>query len=121
MTENAAPVGTFDIVEIDGARAPEHLTPFIEFAEGSLHGQVINMFRGSTTVADSVLTCGPVVSTLMAGPPESMAAESRVYALLAEPLTITFRGSGDEVLLTGADGDLVLRRRAGDTDHAATL
>jgi len=121
MTENADLVGAFDIVDIDGARAPEHLTPFIEFAQDSLHGQVINTFRGSTTVADSVLTCGPVVSTLMAGPPESMAAESRVYALLAEPLTIAFSEGGDDVVLTGADGDLVLRRRAGDTDHAATL
>jgi uncharacterized lipoprotein YbaY/heat shock protein HslJ len=114
MTSAPSLNGAYDIVEIDGAATPEHVSPSIEFADGSTFGKVINNFRGTVAIDGDTLTAGPMMSTLMAGPPEAMAAENRVFALLGAPLAIS--ADGDDVLLTGADGSLRLRHQVSDAD-----
>ena len=113
MTQTSGLTGSYDIVGIDGAAPPADLSPTIEFGDdGAVLGQVINRFRGTGAIDGDTLTCGPIMSTLMAGPADAMAAESRVFALLGAPLALTV--DGDDVVLTGADGELRLRRRKGD-------
>jgi len=116
MTHASALSGAYDIVGIDGAAPPAQLSPVIEFADdGSVFGQVVNRFRGTAAVAGDTLTCGPIMSTLMAGPGEAMDAEARVFALLGGPLTISH---DDDVVLSGADGALRLRRQPNEADTA---
>ena len=48
----------------------------------------VNRLRGTWSVDGDTLTFGPVVSTLMAGPPAAMHQESELLRLLQEPLEL---------------------------------
>ena len=45
----------------------------------------VNRVRGTWELDGDALTFGPVVSTLMAGPPDAMTCEQQVLRLLGEP------------------------------------
>lgn len=78
--------------------------PTLHFEEdGQVYGTGgVNRVRGTWTLTEGRLTFGPMVATLMAGPPERMAVERAVLGLLSGPLTVTV--AEDELLLSAEDG-----------------
>lgn len=48
----------------------------------------VNRFTAAYSVAGAVLTLGPIAGTRMMGPPELMAEEQAVLAVLSSPLTV---------------------------------
>lgn len=94
----------------------------------------VNRLRGTWSIEDDVLRFGPMVSTLMAGPPAAMRQEAELLRLLGGPLALRtpggdaettadpLRGPDDEastpaaaVELVASDGDRLLLDRL---DHA---
>ena len=71
--------------ELDGAG---RATPFLTFdGDGQVFGLAgVNRVRGTWRLDAQTLTFGPVVSTLMAGPPDAMTREQQVLRLLGEPV-----------------------------------
>lgn len=78
--------------------------PTLHFEEdGQVYGNGgVNRVRGTWALTDGRLTFGPIVATLMAGPPERMAVERAILGLLTGPLTVTV--ADDELLLSAEDG-----------------
>jgi heat shock protein HslJ len=74
--------------DIDGA---QHATPWLTFdGDGQVFGLAgVNRVRGTWRLDAHTLTFGPVVSTLMAGPPDAMTREQQVLRLLGEPVTVS--------------------------------
>jgi heat shock protein HslJ len=82
--------------------------PFeIEFADGTVHGRVLNRFSGrADQVADTVVL-GAIAATRMAGPPELMAVEDSVFRVLSGTLEVDTAEDGS-VTLSGDAGSLTL-------------
>ncbi|MEV7972648.1 META domain-containing protein [Cellulomonas sp. NPDC089187] len=78
--------------------------PVLHFEQdGQVYGHGgVNRVRGTWSLTDGRLVFGPMVTTLMAGPPQRMAVERALLGLLATPLTITV--AEDELLLSAQDG-----------------
>lgn len=72
----------------------------------------VNRLIGSFELVDGALRCGPLGTTRMAGPPELMAQENRLLAVLAEPLAM--RRDGSQLVLGTGDDRLTLTRVASD-------
>lgn len=96
-------VGAWRVVALDGEDVAD-LGPSLTFdGDRQVYGMAgVNRVRGTWTLADGTLTFGPVVATLMAGPPRASACERRLLALLAEPLRVVL--AGDDLTLTDPDG-----------------
>jgi len=103
-----SPTGTWTLTELEGTglgalARPAELTIG---ADGTLAGfSGVNRFSGRVApeaLADGHLRAGPLVSTRMAGPPEAMAVESRLLALLGMPLEWRREGARLELLRDGA-------------------
>ncbi len=69
-----------------------------------------NTFGGGYKQENDILTFGPLMSTRMAGPPESMEQERQF--LLALKKTARFKISGDNLTLYNAESEVVLRFEA---------
>ena len=61
----------------------------------------VNRLVGSYSLDGDSLTCGPLASTLLAGPPEAMDQETRLQRGLGQPLTVVGVGDGDVELRSG--------------------
>ncbi|MDM7831795.1 META domain-containing protein [Cellulomonas edaphi] len=85
-------VGTWIVTALDGRPTPadERHCPWLTFdGDGQVFGLGgVNRIRGTWAVDGDALTFGPMVSTLMAGPPEAMEAGQALHRLLARPLTL---------------------------------
>ena len=95
-------------MEVGRRATPAERPPVLRFDHG---GRVtgttgVNRLAGSWTLADGVLTLGPLAMTRKAGPPERMAVEAALVAALDAPLAVA--PAGDGIRLGGAGG-LVLR------------
>ena len=86
--------------QVDGAR---RATPWLTFdGDGQVFGLAgVNRVRGTWRLDGATLTFGPVVSTLMAGPPEAMTCEHRVLELLGGPVEVA-APDADTLELSGA-------------------
>ncbi|MGY4643163.1 META domain-containing protein [Cellulomonas sp. URHB0016] len=79
--------------------------PWLTFdGDGQVYGMAgVNRVRGTWTADGDTISFGPVVSTLMAGPPEATVCERAVLALLGARLTVAAPGTG-ELELSSAGG-----------------
>lgn len=70
-------------IDMDGQLLPpvEGSEVTLEFEDGQVFGKAINRFRGSYSEGEGF---GPMMSTMMAGPPELMDQEHRFLSLLGE-------------------------------------
>lgn len=86
-----------------------HGAPTLTFeGDGMVYGSSgVNRIRGTWTYEDDVLRLGPIVSTLVAGPPDAMDAEDALQRLLAGPLRVELTDDG--ALVLHADDDRSLR------------
>ncbi|MCC2312879.1 META domain-containing protein [Cellulomonas xiejunii] len=112
--------GTWRVVRLDGLvpGAGTQGQPWLTFdGDGVVFGHAgVNRVRGTWRLDGSSLTFGPVVATLMAGPPEATATERAVLGVLQEGATVTL---GDDAFTLrtagGRTADLV--RAPGDADE----
>ncbi|WP_456788785.1 META domain-containing protein [Cellulomonas sp. P5_C5] len=108
--------GTWRFTELEGAEleGAGRATPFLTFdGDGQVFGLAgVNRVRGTWLLDAHTLTFGPVVSTLMAGPPDAMTREQQVLRLLGEPSTVA-APDADTLELTG-----VVRARLVRDPHA---
>lgn len=100
------PTGTWRLVLIGGTppasatRGPVTLT---FDGDGVVYGMAgVNRVRSTWSVDEDELRLGPVVSTMMAGPPAAMATERTLLGLLAAPLAATVDDGG--LRLVAEDG-----------------
>lgn len=110
------PSGTWTVVRLEGvdlaplARAPEITLG----ADGTLSGFAgVNRFSGRVepeALRAGQLRAGPLAATRMAGPPEAMAVEDRLLALLTSALD--WRREGAELTLWAEGRPLVRLREA---------
>jgi heat shock protein HslJ len=99
-------LGTWTIVELAGDRVPPGDLEVTFLDDGTLNGSTgVNRLRGQYVLADDMLTIGPVITTRMAGPPEKMAREATLLALLGTPQSV--RTSDGELRLH--DGSVTTR------------
>ncbi len=99
--------GTWRFTALAGADVSalgQHV-PWLTFdGDGQVYGMAgVNRVRGTWTAQDDTITFGPVVSTLMAGPPEATDAERAVLALLGSTLTVD-APDADRRRVTSPDG-----------------
>ncbi|MBO3088686.1 META domain-containing protein [Cellulomonas dongxiuzhuiae] len=101
--------GTWRVVRCDGAPLADGMQgpPWLTFdGDGMVFGHAgVNRVRGTWRLDGTALTFGPVVATLMAGPPGATATERTVLGVLqdggqvtSEPDTFTLRTPGGRVL-----------------------
>jgi heat shock protein HslJ len=115
MSSPQTVTGRWEVQTVDGESVEGGRHPVLELHDdGRLHGRAINVINGTYTYIDGVLSTGPLMTTLMAGPPEQMAREARILAVLGQAVEVT--GSDDVIELVGADGRLTLVRT--DEDDA---
>ncbi|WP_019136603.1 META domain-containing protein [Cellulomonas massiliensis] len=112
-------IGEWRVAGLDGTDAtPEDLEQadaWLRFdGDGQLVGKAgVNRVRGTWTLEGDTLTFGPVVSTMMAGPPGPTAVEQAVTALLAGPLVLRTEDDGaplGALELVAGGATLTLRR-----------
>lgn len=96
-------------VGVHAARPP---LPQVFFGDdGRLSGTTgVNRLMGSYDVGETVMTFGPSATTRMSGPPELMAQEQAVMAVLDGEVPYGLDGGR---LTLGADGHGLLLERAG--------
>ena len=84
--------GTWRFTALEGAEieGADRATPWLTFdGDGQVFGLAgVNRVRATWRLDAQTLTFGPVVSTLMAGPPDAMTRERQVLRLLGEPATV---------------------------------
>ncbi|WP_448500675.1 META domain-containing protein [Sphingomonas sp.] len=103
--------GEWRIVAIDGTPLPERRPGTLSFDGERISGWAgCNRFSGGYAIEGGRLVAGNLASTrMMCGPP-LMAQETRVFALLRQPLAIRW-GEDDALILTSPDnGTIALRR-----------
>ena len=78
-------------------------------SEGVVYGlSGINQYRSSLAfegTSEGSFSMGPIAATRMAGPPEAMEIETRFLTALQD--ATGYRVQGNELVLTGAEGDLL--------------
>ncbi len=93
--------GTWRVAEVDGVALEDGIEgpPALTFeGDGQVYGYAgVNHVRATWRVTDGRLDLGPVVQTMMAGPPGPTATEQAVTAVLADGGTV--RADGDAVEL----------------------
>ncbi|UZN01967.1 META domain-containing protein [Cellulomonas sp. S1-8] len=98
--------GTWRVVRVDGTDLADGLQgpPWLTFdGDGMVFGYAgVNRVRGTWRLEGSTLSFGPVVATLMAGPPEATTTERAVLGLLQ-----------DGGVVASQDGTLTLRTPGG--------
>ncbi len=105
-------VGSWQVVRIGAAPVQRVELDFA--ADGTVSGSTgVNRLHGGYEVRDGTLLVGPLVTTLMAGPPAAMAAEARLLAVLAGPLRVVGADAG--VWLVAEPDALVLEPATGPT------
>ncbi|MFC8193287.1 META domain-containing protein [Cellulomonas sp. NPDC057328] len=91
--------GTWRVTEVDGEALEDGIEgpPWLTFeGDGQVYGYAgVNHVRGTWRVTDGRLDLGPVVQTMMAGPPGPTATEQAVTAVLADGGAV--RADGDDV------------------------
>ncbi len=99
--------GPFVITAVDGepVSAPHPLE--IEFADGTVHGRVLNRFSGGATLEGDTIVLGAIAATRMAGPPELMAVEDSVFRVLSGTLEVDSAEDGT-ITLSGDSGSLAI-------------
>ena len=124
MTPTGAIIGVMDLTgtwrfaalegaQVDGSR---RAAPWLTFdGDGQVFGLAgVNRVRGTWRLEDGTLTFGPVVSTLMAGPPDAMECERQVLRLLGDPQSVS-APDDDTLELSGTvHAQLVRDPHAGD-------
>ena len=110
--------GTWRFTALEGAEVegPRRATPWLTFdGDGQVFGMAgVNRVRGTWQLDGDTLTFGPVVSTLMAGPPDAMACEQLVFRLLGGAVTAS-SPDADTLALDGeGSARLVRDPTAGD-------
>jgi len=86
----------------------------ISFAGERINGNSgCNAFSGGFRLERGVLTAGPMISTKMACPGMPMVQERAIFALLAQPLTITAGREGRLILSAGGARAMILSRERG--------
>ncbi len=95
------------------------MTPWLTFdGDGQVFGLAgVNRVRGTWDLSGHTLSFGPVVSTLMAGPPDAMTCERQVLLLLGSPLTVA-APDADTLEVSGV-GRARLVRDPGAADQSA--
>src|SRR5690606_32853004 len=98
-------------IEVDGQLSPpvENSELTLEFEDGQVFGKAINRLRGTFSEEDGF---GPMMSTMMAGPPELMDQEHRFLTLLEAVDGV----SVDRVNLT-VNGRIVIVLTRGGTEE----
>ncbi|SMB94537.1 META domain-containing protein [Deinococcus hopiensis] len=111
--------GTWTVVrlEADGHSVPLASPAELTFGEGGsgqplrLSGQAgCNRLSGSATLAEGLLTAGPLGVTRMLCAPEQMTQEAALLRALSAPLEVVLKG--ETLRLGGPAGQIELRRRA---------
>ena len=110
--------GTWRFTALEGAEieGADRATPWLTVdGDGQVFGLAgVNRVRGTWRLDGETLTFGPVVSTLMAGPPDAMTREQQVLRLLGEPSRVS-APDGDTLQLSGVlEAQLARDPRAGD-------
>jgi heat shock protein HslJ len=104
--------GTWRFTELEGAQVegPRRTTPWLTFdGDGQVFGLAgVNRVRGTWVLDRDTLTFGPVVSTLMAGPPDAMECERQVLRLLGDEVRVST--PDDDTLVLGGAGSARLVR-----------
>ena len=112
-------IGEWRVAGLDGTDAtPEDLEQtdaWLQFdGDGQVFGKAgVNRVRGTWALDGDTLTLGPLVSTMMAGPPGPTAVEQAVTALLAGPLRLRTEDEGapmGALELRAGGATLTLRR-----------
>ncbi|GIG39576.1 META domain-containing protein [Cellulomonas phragmiteti] len=97
--------GTWRVLRVDGADLADGLQepPWLTFdGDGVVFGYAgVNRVRGTWQLTDGTLAFGPVVATLMAGPPAATATERAVLGLLQEGGVVT---PGDDAFAVRGPG-----------------
>lgn len=109
--------GEWTVTEISGEPTAGDRQPTIGFdpAESRVAGHgSINRFFGGYELDGDQITFAALGSTLMAGPQELMDQEHRFLRILQGTMTVA--ADGDEVVLSGPEGSVRLRRPAGGTE-----
>jgi heat shock protein HslJ len=105
--------GTWRFTAVQGAdvKAGLRSPPFLTFdGDGQVYGDAgVNRVRGTWELAGTRLVFGPMVSTMMAGPPEAMTCEQRILRLLGDPVELV-APDGDTIELDGSGGAATLVR-----------
>ena len=99
--------GSFVIIAVDSEPVHGPHPYEIEFADGTVHGRVLNRFSGGAQTEGDTVTFGAIAATRMAGPPELMAAEDSVFRVLSGTLEVDSAEDGT-VTLSGDSGSLTL-------------
>jgi putative lipoprotein len=101
--------GAWRIDAVDGRPALQDPDATIEFhRDGRVAGSAgVNRFAGTWSLEEGALVCGPIASTLMAGPPERMEQEGRILHILGGPLVVALDGAA---LVLEGEGHLELTR-----------
>lgn len=110
---------TFVVSSVGGVEALAAPTAVLTFGtDERLYGRgTVNRVNGSYELDGDVLTVGPMMSTMMAGPPEAMAQEHRLLAVLGERCVV--RQVPDGIELVAADGSTTrLRETEPEDAHA---
>jgi heat shock protein HslJ len=110
---------TFVVSSVGGVGALAAPTAVLTFGtDGRLYGRgTVNRVNGSYELDGDALTIGPMMSTMMAGPPEAMAQEHRLLAALGERCVV--RQVPDGIELVAADGSTTRLRETGPQDALA--
>jgi heat shock protein HslJ len=104
--------GEWRIVAIDGTPLPERRPGTLSFDGERISGWAgCNRFSGGYAIENGRLVAGNVASTRMMCPPPLMEQETRLFALLGQPLAIR-RGEDDTLTLTAPDNGTISLRRA---------
>jgi len=113
--------GTWCVASIGGIPVGD-VVASVELADGAVHGRVANTFNGTYTLGDGTIEFGPIMTTLMMGPPEEMEVEAGLMAALvgSQPFGV----DGDVLTIGSGAGAVVLQRAAvgaaSDTSPEAT-
>lgn len=114
--------GEWTVTEISGDPTVGERPPTIGFdpAESRVAGHgSINRFFGGYELEGDQITFAALGSTLMAGPEELMDQEHRFLRTLQGTMTVTV--DGDDVVLSGPEGSVRLRRSAGGAESERGL
>lgn len=98
------------IVSIGGTPVTGDRPATLSFTKDRLSGSSgCNRFSADYAQQEGRLRLGRVASTRMACPEPAMVQENRLFAILADEITVNFR-DGDTLVLGSRDGEVVLKR-----------